>query len=42
VLRRPTDAPARRVEHIKLGQVKRAQGRAEENMDGGDMTRYKG
>ena len=25
--RRPTDAPLRRVEGIKLGQVKRAQGR---------------
>ena len=25
--RRPTDAPVRRVERIKLGQVKRAQGR---------------
>ena len=27
VLRRPTDAPVRRVERINLGQVKRAQGR---------------
>jgi len=27
VRRRPTDAPVRRVERIKLGQVKRAQGR---------------
>ena len=27
VRRRPTDAPVRRVEHIKLEQVKRAQGR---------------
>ena len=27
VRRRPTDALARRVERIKLGQVKRAQGR---------------
>ena len=27
VRRRPTDAPIRRVEHISLGQVKRAQGR---------------
>jgi len=27
VRRRPTDAPVRRVEHIKLGQVKRAQER---------------
>ena len=27
VQRRPTDAPVRRVERIKLGQVKRAQGR---------------
>jgi len=27
VLRRPTDAPVRKVEHIKLGQVKRAQER---------------
>ena len=27
VRRRPTDAPVRRVEHINLGQVKRAQGR---------------
>ena len=26
VRRRPTDAPVRRVERIKLGQVKRAQG----------------
>ena len=25
--RRPTEAPVRRVEHINLGQVKRAQGR---------------
>ena len=25
--RKPTDAPVRRVEHINLGQVKRAQGR---------------
>ena len=28
VRRKPTDAPIRRVERIKLGQVKRAQGRA--------------
>ena len=27
VQRRPTDAPVRRVKRIKLGQVKRAQGR---------------
>ena len=27
VRRRPTDAPVQRVERIKLGQVKRAQGR---------------
>jgi len=27
VRRRPTDAPVRRVERIKLGQVKRTQGR---------------
>ena len=27
VRRRPTDAPVRRVERIKIGQVKRAQGR---------------
>ena len=27
VRRRPTDAPVRQVEHINLGQVKRAQGR---------------
>ena len=27
VRRRPTDVPVRRVEHINLGQVKRAQGR---------------
>ena len=25
--RRPTDAPVRRVERIRLGQIKRAQGR---------------
>jgi len=28
VRRKPTDAPVRRVERIKLGQVKRAQGRS--------------
>ena len=27
VRRRPTDVPVQRVEHINLGQVKRAQGR---------------
>ena len=27
ILRRPTDASVRRAEHIKLGQVKRAQGK---------------
>ena len=42
VRRRPTDAPVWRVECIKLGQVKRAQGRPEKNMDGGNMTRYRG
>jgi len=41
VRRRPTDAPVRWEERIKLEQVKRAQGGTEENMDGGDTTRYK-
>jgi len=34
------DTPVRRVEHIKLGQV--SAGETEENIDGGDTTRYKG
>ena len=33
VRRRPTDTPVRRVEHINLRQVKRAQGDTEENME---------
>ena len=40
VRRRPTDAPVRRVRRIKLGQVKSA-GETEENMYGGDTTRYR-
>jgi len=42
VRRRHADAPVRRVERIKLGQVKRAQGRPKKNMDGGNTTRYGG
>jgi len=38
---RPTDALVRRVELIKLGQVKRAQG-DQKNMDGGNTTGYRG
>jgi len=37
---RPIDRPVRRVERIKLGQVKR--GKTEKNMDRGNMTRYRG
>ena len=36
-----TDVPVRRVERTNLGQVKRAQ-ETEENMDGGNLTRYRG
>ena len=39
--RRPTDVPVRRVDRINLRQVKRAQG-SEENMNGGNNTRYRG
>ena len=50
VRRRLADAPARQVERIKLGQVKRAQGRPkktwteviQQNMDGDNTTRYRG
>ena len=38
--RKPTDESVRRVERIKLGQVKSA-GETEENMYGGDTTRYR-
>ena len=42
VRRRPKDSPVRRVEHINLGQVKKAQGRLKKNIDGGNTTRYRG
>ena len=35
VRRRPIDAPVRRVEHINLGE-------SEENINGGNTTRYSG
>jgi len=42
VRRKPTDTPVQRVKFINLGQVKKNEGKTEENMDGGDTTKYRG